>query len=76
MVQDENGNSRYEYFPETRTISGTYEKLVSGIVEMGVSTDVTFIPDDSERKKLPVLYDSAVLKRVIKKEAPKKNCFE
>lgn len=133
MVQDENGNSRYEYFPEVRIISGTYEKLVSGIVEVGVSTDVTFIPDDSERKKLPphknraydiqffnwmqaenllgtyayaysdpgqkscvitgratievsdyaidhlaseVLYDLAVLKRVIKKEAPKKTCFE
>lgn len=133
MVQDENDNSRYEYFPEVRTISGTYEKLVSGIVEVGVSTDVTFIPDDSERKKLPlhtnreyniqflnrmqaenllgtyayaysdpeqkscvitgratievsdyaidhlaseVMYDSAVLKRVIKKEAPKKSCFD
>ena len=132
MIQDENGNSRYEYFPEIRTISGTYEKLVSGIVEMGVTTNVIFIPDDSERKKLPphtnrvyniqffnrmqaenllgtyayaysdseqkscvitgratieisdyaidnlpseVMYDSAVLKRVVKKEASKKSCF-
>lgn len=52
-VKDEQGYSRFSYFPQARVLSGEYRKLVSSPEGMGQTTDVSFHLSESVRKQMP-----------------------